>query len=285
MKYGNYLIVTLPDFRRHFDFNTFYRNRYQFVTDMHPDKVYYWDNAKLVSAYYIVSDWLLNNNDIVNEDIPQDVIDALQSLTGKTLSVPGFRTNKIDLSEEIIALTPGPGQNYSLPVFDCAKRPDKIDIHLHKLVVSEESEIPCIISAGEQTREMHFGDVLYVTECDGKFLDFSSNFEETEFLTGQLIDSPGSKGSILVITDKANGIKQHISGVIDFILVDKGYIYINERGQLVTIDNNVPMVLLRINKSRAVQIKSKENSIAVLYHNGLCKSTTSMTPVQNVIKI
>ncbi len=39
MKYGKYLIVTLPDFRRHFDFKQFYKNRDQFVSDMHPDKV------------------------------------------------------------------------------------------------------------------------------------------------------------------------------------------------------------------------------------------------------
>lgn len=283
MKYGNYLIVTLPDFRRHFDFNTFYRNRYQFVTDMHPDKVYYWGNDKLIRAYDTLSNWILNDFGQEINDIPADVINALQSLTGKLISIPSLKADEMMLTEDVITLSPG--QNVVFPLYEKAEAQEVIDIHLHKIVVSGESEMPCIVSAGNESRELRHGDVLFVTECDGKFIDFSPSFEENEFLTGQLIDSSDQFGSILVITDKINGTKQTINGVVSFILVDNGYIYINEQGRLITIDNNIPMVLLRINELGAVQIKSKENFIAVLYHNGVSKSTSSMTPVQNVIKI
>lgn len=283
MKYGNYLIVTLPDFRRHFDFKQFYENRRQFISDMHPDKVYYWGDAKLISAYHTISNWILDDPVLATDDIQADVINALQSLTGKLISLPCLKADEMTLTEDVITLRPG--QNVVFPLYEKAEAPEVIDIHLHKIVVSGESEMPCIVSAGNESRELRHGDVLFVTECDGKFIDFSPSFEENEFLTGQLIDSSDQFGSILVITDKINGTKQTINGVISFILVDNGYIYINEQGRLITIDNNIPMVLLRINELRAVQIKSQENSIAVLYHNGVSKSTSSMTPVQNVIKI
>lgn len=283
MKYGNYLIVTLPDFRRHFDFKEFYNSRRQFVSDMHPDKVFYWEDAKLIAAYHTISNWILNDIGLATDDIPTDVINALQSLTGKPISISSLKADKIALTEDIITLRPG--QNVAFPVYEKSEVPDEIDIRLHKLVVSGESEMPSVVTAGKKSREISHGDVMYVTECDGKFVDFISNFEENEFLTGQLIDSPDSSASILVITDKTNGTKQTINGVVSFILVDNGYIYINERGRLVTIDNNIPIVLLRLNELQAIQIKSKENSIAVLYHNGVSKSTSSMSPVKNVIKI
>lgn len=283
MKYGNYLIVTLPDFRHHFDFKQFYENRRQFVSDMHPDKVYYWGDAKLIRAYHTISNWILDDPVLATDDIPADVINALQSLTGKLISIPCLKADEMMLTEDVITLSPG--QNVVFPLYEKAEAPEVIDIHLHKIVVSGESEMPCIVSAGNESRELRHGDVLFVTECDGKFIDFSPSFEENEFLTGQLIDSSEQFGSILVITDKTDGRKQTINGVVSFILVDKGYIYINERGRLVTIDNDVPMVLLRINESPAVQIKRKGNSIAVLYHNGVCKSTTSLSSLQGVLRI
>lgn len=43
MKLNNTLIVTLPDFARHFNFAEFWEKRIQFVRDMHPQKVYYWN--------------------------------------------------------------------------------------------------------------------------------------------------------------------------------------------------------------------------------------------------
>lgn len=283
MKYGNYLIVTLPDFRRHFDFNTFYRNRYQFVTDMHPDKVYYWGNDKLIRAYDTLSNWILNDFGQEINDIPADVINALQCLVGRAIPKPNLKTNGIELTEDIITLSPG--QNVSLPLYEQMEIPDPIKIKLHKIVISGESEMPAVVTAGKESREISQGDVIYITECNGNFIEFISTFDENEFLTGQLIDSSEQFGSILVITDKTDGRKQTINGVVSFILVDKGYIYINERGRLVTIDNDVPMVLLRINESHAVQIKRKGNSIAVLYHNGVCKSTTSLSSLQGVLRI
>ena len=52
MKLRNTLIVTLPDFAKHFNFPEFWENRKQFVRDMHPDKVYYWNEALKNAAAY-----------------------------------------------------------------------------------------------------------------------------------------------------------------------------------------------------------------------------------------
>lgn len=283
MKYGNYLIVTLLDFRRHFDFTQFFKNKRQFVSDMHPDKVYYWGDGNLIKAYHTISNWILNDSGIANDNIPAEVLNALQTLTDRPISITGLKADEMILKEDVITLSPG--QNVVFPLYENAEVPEEIDIHLHKIVMSGDSEMPSVVSAGNESRELHYGDVLFLTECEGKFIDFTPTFEENEFLTGQLIESPDQFGSLLVIADKKNGTKQTINGVVSFILVDNGYIYINERGALITIDNNVPMMLLRINELKAVQIKRKENSISVLYHNGICKSTTSMTPAQKVIKI
>lgn len=64
MKLNNHLIVTIPDFIRNFSFNEFWVNRRQFIRDMQPDKVYYW-NKSLEDAYYNIKKWIENEDEIM----------------------------------------------------------------------------------------------------------------------------------------------------------------------------------------------------------------------------
>ena len=285
MKYGKYLIVTLPDFRRHFDFKQFNKNRAQFVTDMHPDKVFYWDK-KHIDAYHTISDWIISSQPIISCDIPSNIRKALHLLVGKeilTNSVENPLISMINLGKEINILDPG--QDVNLPYDPSNIKKEAININLHKFCVSEDSDLTCTICIGNESREIRYGEVLYVTEINGSFIDFTSSYEENDFLSAQIIDSPGSFGSILVITDKVNGIKQSVHGVVSFILVDHGYIYVNENGKLISIGNETPMLLLRKTEFKAIQIKAKRDAIEVLYSNGVCKTTNSMNAIHGVTKI
>ena len=67
MKLKNNLIVTLPDFAKHFDYNEFWENRRQFIRDMHPSKVYYWNN-ELINAYDNIVLWI-NGGERAEESI------------------------------------------------------------------------------------------------------------------------------------------------------------------------------------------------------------------------
>lgn len=286
MRYGKYLIVTLPDFRRHFDFRQFLNNRRQFVRDMHPDKVYYWGDTRLLNAYHVISNWISGNHHIGPDNIPGYIIENLKCLVGDNFSLEDIKnteTKNVKLTDDIILLIPG--QELSLPVYDNSYQPEDLIINLHKIAVTEGDTAPSIVRIGESSRELLTGDALYVTECGGNFIDFTPNHAENEYLTGQLIDSPGHLGSLLVITDKFNGIKQSINGVISFILVDHGYIYINESGRPISIENYVPMTLLRMEGKQAIQIKSEKGTIRVLYREGICRSTDSMSPTAGIRKI
>lgn len=285
MRYGKYLIVTLPDFKRHFDLRQFLNNRCQFVRDMHPDKVYYWGDTRLLNAYHVISNWISDNHHIDPDNIPGYIIENLKCLVGDNFSLEDINnteTKNVKLTDDIILLRPG--QELSLPVYDNSYQPEDLVINMHKIAVAEGDAVPCVVRIGENSRELLTGDALYVTECGGKFIDFTPNHAENEFLTGQLIDSPGRLGSLLVITDKFNDIKQSINGVISFILVDHGYIYIDESGRPISIENYVPMTLLRIEEKQAIQIKSEKGTIKVLYREGICRSTDSMSPIAGIKK-
>ncbi len=189
----------------------------------------------------------------------------------------------IDLSRSIIHLSSG--QDVNLPAYTDDNVNTDFDIRLHKFCISENGDVPSAISIDDNTREIEYGDILYATEFNGKFIDFTPSRIENEFLSAQMIDSPGSLGSILVITDKVNGTKQSVNGVVSFILVDHGYIYINENGKLISIGNETPMLLLRKKEFKAIQIKAKQGAIEVLYSNGVCKTTNSMNTIHGVTKI
>lgn len=119
MRYGKYLIVTLPDFRRHFDFRQFLNNKRQFVRDMHPDKVYYWGDTRLLNAYHVISNWISDNRYIDPDNIPGYIIETLKCLVGDNFSLEDIKnteTKNVKLTNEIILLSPG--QELFLPVDD-----------------------------------------------------------------------------------------------------------------------------------------------------------------------
>jgi len=287
MRYGKYLIVTLPDFRRHFDFRQFLKNRREFVRDMHPDKVYYWGDSRLMDAYHVISRWIVSNPRIDSDNIPGYILETLKYLVGKDFraeATGNSQMRNVNFADDIINLSAG--QDLLLPVYDDFPNEDKPAINLHRIAVEgEDDDASSVVRIGEEWREVHCGDALYVTECGGRFIDFSSNHAENEFLTGRLIEIPGRFGSLLVIADKAGVSKLEIDGVLGFVLSGKGYIYVNESGKLISIDNDIPMMLLRMKELQAVQIKSEPETVKVLYSNGVCRASDSPDVIDGVKRI
>lgn len=287
MKFGKYLIVSLPDFRRHFDFMQFYKNRHQFVRDMHPDKVYYWD-ANLINAYKVIANWIKSSDNPLSEEMPKGVANAFMALTGKTdISniVENSKGDNLSLSEEVIKLSPD--QDVSLPVYKPSESNAKINIKLHKIVAHEETTALSTIYIGRQHRELSAGEIVYVTESSGGFIEFLPNQLENEFFRAELIDIPNQLDSILEIEDKKSGNTSRIMNILGFALTEFGCISINSDYELDYggMGNKIPLYMLEDENLEIypIEIKSEDRtSIGVLYNDGSLRTTISDTKQEGV---
>ena len=274
MKFGRYLIVSLPDFRRHFSWNEFYRNRSRFAEDMHPGKVFYWSPA-LVEAYHSICEWIDSP-----ARQPSEVLPALNILLGTNAKIEASAPEcNYDFNNPVILINRN--SDISLPKSDDNDTEETFTIKLHKLVASRDSDRASVVTIGGDTvAELAPGEIAYATEINGKFIELLPSCLENEFSSAILIDCPGSFTSMLIITDKRSGIKQTVDNVVSFALVDRGYIYITEIGDLVSIDNATPMFCIRDNDLKPVQVANRSGIVTIQYDNGICKSTNSLTPIK-----
>lgn len=287
MKLGKYLIVSLVDFRRYFSWKEFFANKIQFVQDMNPEKIYYWNNEQK-KAYAIICEWINTNKSNNISNIPEEILTEFRTLLGENFKYPDIQgREEYDLHQEIINLRRN--DDIDLPRMseeDAVNINEDLCIKLHKIKANNDTKGKSSVSIGGELKcELEAGEIVYVTELNGKFIDIIDTQAENEFLFGILIDSPNEFGSILVITDKRTGIKQMVNNVISFTLVDNGYIYITTKGKLISIDNDCPMLYLRDKVQTPIQIKRTMNVIKVLYQNGFCRSSNSMGPISRVTKI
>lgn len=281
MKYGKYLIVTLPDFRHHFDFKQFYKNRAQFVSDMHPDKVYYWDK-KHIAAYHVISDWI-NSDGCTYRYLPDIVKGALSDILGYNLDSSIVHSH--DLSEPVIKLFPN--EDLSLPIYNIDE-PNQIDLKVHKIVASEESVGVSVVSIGDNKKvELQPGEVVYAVENQSKYVNFLQNFAENERFSAQLIDSNDVLGSILVIENKANHEKTKINNVVSFILTTNSYMCITAN-HTIDIGNHDNMyrewLIQKDSDAKPISIKQRDNKIiGVLYSDGTLLSSSHSQIFENAV--
>lgn len=281
MKYGKYLIVTLHDFRRHFDFKQFYKNRTQFIADMHPDKVFYWDK-KHVAAYHVISDWI-DSVGCTCDVLPNIVKNALSDMLGYKFESPcGVR----DFNEPIIILLPD--EDLRLPIYSHSES-EKIDLKVHKIIASEESTKVSVVFIGDSKKvELQPGEVVYAVENQSNFITFLQNRAENEFFKAHLIDSNDGLGSILVIENKTTHEKTKINNVISFILTDESYMCITAN-HVINIglhpDVYREWLTQKDTDAKPIFLKQKDNKmIGVLYSDGTLMSSTHSQIFENVIE-
>ena len=156
MKLKNNLIVTLPDFAKHFDYNEFWENRRQFIRDMHPSKVYYWNN-ELINAYDNIVLWI-NGGERAEESIIKNGIHALEILISRPIGKDEIEDHKNlpDLSSQIIRVQAG--TRLDLPSYT-NETFDSINLRYHKIEVYGNSNKPAVITIGTKDNITLYGGV------------------------------------------------------------------------------------------------------------------------------
>ena len=241
MKLNNILIVTLSDFARHFTFPAFWTNRQQFVRDLCPEKVYYL-NHEQEQAYAEISKWIQEGEADADSDKTL-LCNALEELLGYEIDRKAveafFHPTAID-SDIIIVNAPA---TFDLPKFKKTSNAS-FTIKLRKLQIEgnmdQEAEIRI---GGEFVAKLKSGEVAYVTEIEGKYIEVLPNHINNDRYDASLVSANGEFYSTLVIHDKKNASKFSWDGVISFALVDDGYLFVDKQDSLIVMSESTPRLL------------------------------------------
>lgn len=278
---NNHLIATLPDFVRNFSFTEFWFKRKQFVRDMHPDKVYYW-NQSLIDAFYKIKGWIEDEEKSSNSTFREEGLYALKCILGGKLDLESIsitQGSKVEISSNIIVLEPG--QNVDFNAFKGEKTPND-HLKLHKIEVHGKSSSPaCICIEGQQTCKLSVGEAVYITELKGCCLEVLPNVLRNSNYELSLISQDGNFYSTLIVQDLKSGSKKMLDGVTSFALVNDGYIYIDKGGRPIYMTSQIPKFMLK-HDAKALYVKSMKDSVLVLYQDGILKTTQSMDEMSNV---
>ena len=283
MKLNNRLIVTLPDFARYFNFMEFYGKRKQFVRDMNPDKVYYW-NKSLKDAYGEIQQW------IEGEDNPN----------GRTKGLAALNTlldGCLDMEEATSILDNGHGSIHSkiinvlagkdihFPQYSSEDNGEPIQIELHKLEITGKSSLPVNIYIGDNLcGTLKEGEPAYITEINGKCIELLPNHLCNESWDLKLLNKAGGFFSSLVIRNIETAENEVLDDVTSFAVLSNGYIYIDDRYKPVFYtDKDIPQFMLK-QEGRALYAKTINDDALVLYSDGTLRSTKEIQPRLGVRK-
>ena len=267
MKLNDHIIITLSDFSRYFDPDAFWANRYAFIRDMKPEKVYYYQDKDQINAYEKVCKWIeAEKNRTSNNEIRKDALSGLQMLTDNKINSLDFsycdKTHKIEMSDIIKVNAPTPIylEKYENPLNGELK-----PINLHKIVINGVDGQKSKIYIGKScVGTFNKGEIVYVTESNGKFIEVLPNRLSNKFFDAELFGKPDNFRSILKIKEVKSGEVRFEKDVVSFALVEDGYIYVDNRGMIVGY--NVP-------DEQLYRIKDdKEKVVALNYNNGVCKA-------------
>lgn len=271
MKLKNNLIVTLPDFAKHFDYNEFWENRRQFIRDMHPSKVYYWDN-KLRNAYDDIALWI-NGGESVEESIIESGIRALEVLINRPIRKDEIDNHKNlpDLSSQIIRVQAG--TKLDLPSYT-NETFDNINLRYHKIEVYGISNKPAVITIGTDSITLYATEFAYVTEVENLFIEFLPTRIQNNLYDLSLISEEGNFFSLLNVRNLFSAKQISYKDVISFALTDDGYIFIDSQGKPIIMSNSINELKLMLKYcGNAFYVKANEKYALILYKDGTLKST------------
>lgn len=282
MKLKNTLIVTLPDFARHFSFAEFWANRRQFVRDMHPSKVYYWSES-LAEAYAVVAAWIGKGEAATAAD-REAGCKALGALVGKPIDagcacVPG---DEHDWSLPVISVQAG--QTLRLPAYTGGAK-GNLKLGCHKIEVAGKpgNNATVCIGDGEAT-VLGAGDVVYATAVEGHgFVTLLPKWLRNANMELALVPQSGDWGANLVVRTLCDMHQEVIGGVVSFALTDDGYVYVTASGKLIVMSNAVLGIKFTLmHDGNVLCVKSRGNDVMALYTDGTLKNTCSMDGIADV---
>lgn len=282
MKLKNNLIVTLLDFAKYFDYNEFWENRRQFVRDMHPSKVYYWNN-ELLKAYDDIVLWV-NGGENVEETIIKSGISALETLIHRHIEKKeiGDYKNQPDLSSPIIRVQAGTRLNlpsYTNETFDT------INLRYHKIEVYGYSNKPAVITIGtKDSITLYATEFTYVTENENLFVEFLPTHIQNNIYDLSLISEEGDFLSTLNVRALFSGNQTLYKDVISFAVTDDGFIFIDSHGKPIIMSNSINELkfMFRYNE-KAFYVKAKGKQAVIIFKDGTIKSTSYGNTINKAI--
>lgn len=285
MKLQDSLIVTLPDFAKHFDYAEFWENRAQFVRDMHPSKVYYWDE-ELKGAYEAVADWIRQSAGDNASSVSDAVgIRALELLIGRKIdeSEVNRAVGKVDLTAPIIRVQAG--STLALPGYEKDIASGEIHLCYHKIEVCGHSEKSAVIKIGESvSQELHAGDFIYVTETNGLFIEFLPVYLHNEIYNMNLTAQEGVFAPTLQVRALFSGRQMTYEKVVSFALTEDGYIFINPSNKPVIMSNRIAAMRFMLeHDGDAFYVKARGSDVVVLYKDGTLRSTKEFDVADKVV--
>ena len=285
MKLQNSLIVTLPDFAKHFDYVEFWENREQFVRDIHPDKVYYWDE-ELKKAYATLADWIWKSAGDDTRFLVNAVgIRALELLIGREIDESEINrvAGKADLTAPIIRVQAG--TTLSLPGYIQGSVCGEINLCYHKIEVCGHSEKSAVIKIGETFhQELHAGDFVYVTETNGFFIEFLPVYLRNEIYNMNLTAQEGVFAPTLQVRALFSGRQMTYENVVSFALAEDGYIFINPSNKPVIMSNRIAALRFMLeHDGEAFYVKARGSDAVVLYKDGTLRSTKEFDVAGKVV--
>lgn len=286
MKLNNSLIVTLPDFAKHFGYLEFWENRRQFVRDMHPSKVYYWDK-ELEDAYFSVANWI-DRGDEATEEEKAGGIGALELLLlGRKIDDGeiGLSEGHVDLTSPILRVLAG--TDLILPGYEKGLC-DRVELCYHKIEVCGNSNKPAAIRIGTGGKEklLCTGEFVYVTALNGWFIEFlPTHLENAEYIL-DLVSKEGEFASTLCRRRLSMGNTISHGGVISFALTHDGYMFIDNKNgiNVFSPQMNGKKSMLRCSGKEPFYIKCRNGEAIVLYRCGTLASTVDTECIERIIQ-
>lgn len=283
MKLDNTLIVTLPDFARHFSFAEFWENRRQFVRDMNPKRVYYW-NEELAEAYYLVAKWI-EKGEAATADDRKAGCKALSFLVGKNIDA-GAATmsgDRYDYSTDVIKISTG--KSLKLPQY-AKKGGNPVSLALHKIEAHGKSGTASMVSIGKaKALRLMAGDFVYVSAVKGiGFVEFlPKSMRNNEYELNMVLQN-GDLQSTLIVRNLRTMQQEQINGVVSCAMTGDGYVYVSADGKLIMMSNQMlGLKAFLKHDAPALYVKSHADDVAVLYADGVLKSTRCLEGKKNVV--
>ena len=282
MKLKNNLIVTLPDFARYFDYTEFWENRRQFVRDMHPSKVYYWNN-ELLKAYDDIALWIAGGENAEEEAVNNGIL-ALEVLIGRPIRKEEIEDGKCrpDLSGPIIRVLAG--TTLDLPQYT-DETPDVINLRYHKIEVYGHSNKPAIINIGSRgSITLYATEFTYVTEVENLFIEFLPTHIQNNIYDLNLACEDGVFLPTLNVRALFSGTRTSYKDVVSFAVADDGFVFIDSQGNPVIMSSTISELKFMLkHDGKAFYVKARGKQTVILYKDGTMKSTAGGNTTGKVI--
>lgn len=246
MKLNNTIILTLDDFRRHFNINAFWISHRHFLRDMDKEKILVPEEEE--DNLDGVRKWLEAEEDgSVTDEIRKKGIEHLSLLANHNVTVGDLRKamGMLDYSLDIIVVSGDSQINLPGNVLNEDSIIEHINLtgkkeRLHKIEIDGESNtVVTVLIGGTEVAHLKPQECLYATEIDGSFLRVLPNKLRRGPYILSLENIPGKFESTLLEEYYAMGCTEIKHNNVTQFTYDKHRKPIYSSGKYYTINDSI----------------------------------------------